>query len=55
MLVSILNVSLDFIILLILFWWIELKAVSLIRVPIGLVYVLSIGFSVIKGRKKYKE
>lgn len=55
-LLSVLNVSLDILILLILFCWIELEKVSFIRVPVaGLVYVLMIGFSALKRKKKHKE
>jgi hypothetical protein len=50
---SLLNVGLDLFIILFLFFWVKLDKVSFIRVPIaGLVYVLMIGFSALKKRKK---
>ena len=53
---SVLNVLLDIFILSVLFFWIEVDKVSFIRIPIaGLVYVLIIGFSALKGKKKAKS
>lgn len=52
-LLSILNIILDVFILLVLFYWIELEKVSFIRVPVaGLVYILMIGFSALRRKRK---
>jgi hypothetical protein len=50
---SVLNVLLDFLILVVMFFGIELEKVSFVRIPIaGLVYVLMMAFSALRRKGK---
>jgi len=50
---SVLNVLLDVLILIVLFFWIEVEKVSFVKIPIaGLVYVLMIGFAALRRKRR---